>query len=85
MNRQTGATMRNLGAVMDKLLSVVPETESGMRADLDSLFESIKYSAPEMVSYHWDRLGAIVNQYMPLPGELSGWQQNFVFIFIGQA
>ena len=48
---------RNLVTVLEDVLKVAPELEDSFR----SLFESITYTAPEMMSQRWEEAAYILN------------------------
>ena len=48
--------MRNIGAVIDSIMLFVPEEETALFHDLNSIMSSVRYSPPELMYLHWRRL-----------------------------
>ena len=52
---------RNIMIVMDALEEVEPE----LRASLDAVRSSVRYSPPEMMGFHWKRIAAVLSSEAP--------------------
>ena len=78
--------MRNIVAVIDKILSVIPDDQSmpHLRAGLDNIKDSAKYSAPESMYFLWQR-GAILlwKEFNEADyTDLTGWHRSVVDIWM---
>lgn len=51
--------MRNLVAVLDEVVEVAPDLEVYFKP----LIDSVKYSAPEMMSMRWHQAAEILNEF----------------------
>ena len=75
--------MRNIGDVIDQMLSV-PSTPNEFRSGLLSIVDSIRYCAPENFGFLWGRLGELVTytvQGKPYD-ELVTWEHKIVDILL---
>ena len=63
---------RDIIEVIDRLLGIVPEGETGLRAGLNSVKQSALFTAPEMMTIRWRRLGEVLQEEIGQPRE--PWQ-----------
>lgn len=74
-----GFIMRKLSDVIEQILSIVPETATGLRTALN---KKLTYAAPEMDAYHWRLTAEILTEQLPVPTE--EWHHQLVKIWLNQ-
>lgn len=75
---------RDLSEVIARILTVVPESQAGLRLDLYRVRSSALFAAPEMQPMFWDQAAEILRGTLvdvPAPG----WPMEVARIFGGQA
>ena len=72
--------MRNIVAVINKMLKEIPVTEAGFRGELESIKTSAMYAAPETMGVMWRRAAESINYNMPYP-PATDWQKKVGAIF----
>jgi hypothetical protein len=73
---------RNLTTVIDEILEVVPETETSLRAQINSVRDSSIFSAPEVMYLFWTELFEILVDEIGEPEE--EWEFKVQLIFSGR-
>lgn len=73
---------RNIAEVIAKILAITPESESGLRAGLDSIKSSAGFKAPEVMWQCWARLADVLEHELGIPSE--GWHHDVVSIVQGK-
>jgi hypothetical protein len=75
--------MRNIGAVIDQMLAVIPEDDGNtLILDLNDIMGSVRYSAPEMIGMWWNELTMVINEHLPDPDECNHWQMQVGMILM---
>jgi hypothetical protein len=75
--------MRNLGDVADKMLAVIPLSEHGLRAEINDILGSVRYSPPESMGMWWTEFTYLINDYLPPTlDECSDWQRHVALILM---
>lgn len=72
---------RNLGDVIDQCLKIIPESELSFRQDLESIAESFRYTAPECIPDRWVQVTECLEEHLPGPESLKGWQVQIVEMY----
>ena len=75
--------MRNIGDVIDKMLWVIPKSELNLRAGLEGIIDSVRYSPPENVQMWWQELTILINDNLPPSLEkCNNWQRHVALILM---
>ena len=70
---------RDLATVIEEVIKLVPKAEEQKRliSGLESILESAKYSAPEMINTWWNEFGNYLNINMPtISPTNTKWQKD---------
>lgn len=75
--------MRNLITVIDQMIAIIPQSESELIADLLSIKESCKFTAPEIVSVRWRSAAETLTYFIPEhKDKMSDWQKKVFNIWM---
>ncbi len=79
----------DLGSVVDKILEQLPEGEyQDLRDALAAIMDSLRYSAPEMLSHWWLQVAHGLNIYLPNSESegfvMEGWLENIQILMKGE-
>lgn len=79
--------MRDIRDVINSMLAQVPDEPEyeHLISSLEKILQSVPYSPPENRQLWWEELTYLVNDTMPPPESIKGWQLNFVNIFQNKA
>jgi hypothetical protein len=77
---------RSPGEVLDKILALIPETETSFRVRLEKIGKDARYQTPETVHrFLWEGLTSVINHEIDKPiEELNGWQLQVVGLLINE-
>ena len=68
---------RNLATVIEDVIKLVPKEEKRLINGLESILESVKYSAPEMINTWWNEFGNYLNINLPVISSTNTkWQKD---------
>lgn len=71
---------RNLTAVLERCLAIIPDTETRLWGRLKSIHESTWYCPPPNMRMWWERAAEVLNEEMPQidnpEHNLKGWQKD---------
>lgn len=56
--------MRDLCEIIDRMLEVIPEDQTILREKLESHYESVMLSPPEMILFQWNEVGDTLYQFV---------------------
>jgi hypothetical protein len=71
--------MRDLSAVIDKLLETIPKSEKSLIAELDDIKSSYEFASPELRSMWWREAAEILANAMKTP--TKDWEWDCCDIF----
>lgn len=74
---------RDLSEVLGRMLGVIPEHESGLRARLIHIREALPFRAPEVEVLSWREVQALLKSYVP--DLVEPWHHEAAAIFSGRA
>ena len=74
---------RDLVEVLENVLRAIPPRESDLRAMLDDVLDSARYTPPEGMYVRWNAALAILETEVGAP--VTGWQKQIAKIFKGEA
>ena len=74
--------MRCLSNVIDAMLSVIPNEEKDLIADLKDCQDSYHYSAPEVVGLRWNQAASILHDEFGNPPFDQEWKQTVYNIWM---
>lgn len=73
---------RNLTALLESILEIVPEEEEFFRGRLSSIIEGTIYCPPEGMSLWWHRAADFFGKTMTYPKKLEGWQRRLYVLWM---
>lgn len=73
---------RNLAQIIDDMLTVIPEEQHQLKANLLGVKTSSEYAAPEIQTQWWRKAAEILQAEVPHP-EDEDWSMKMADIFIG--
>lgn len=74
--------MRNLGAVIDQMLAVIPSSEESLVASLLSDKDSFIVTSPETVRLRWHCTAGTLGIHLGDEEPTEGWQKKVVDIWM---
>lgn len=75
---------RILTEVIDKMLLVIPASETSLIAALRSCRSSAEYTAPEMMGLRWEKTAtALIGHFGEVPKINEPWEREVVDIWMG--
>jgi hypothetical protein len=73
--------MRDLSKVLNDILEVIPKPEEDLIISLCKIRESIRYSAPELISMWWDEAHGTLIDYVSITKPMKDWEYRVWSIF----
>jgi hypothetical protein len=77
--------MRNIYDVINQIKTFIPEEEDDFIHDLNSIMQSVRFSAPENIGMWWEELSKSISNYLPPSlGECNEWQMKVGLTIMGK-
>ena len=78
--------MRDLCEVIDRIIEVIPDSETSTISKLKCVQNDCRYTAPELIPLKWQSVYGILCDYVFDPHTLGKdtWQEKIRKIFVGE-
>lgn len=76
-------TLRNLSETIEKMLKVIPKDFKLLVWNLESIQQSVQFTAPETMGLLWNQTYDALDKYV-YDQEIKGWREEVRKIFTGE-